>query len=204
MKGTFRRCNVLLTQILFRQLESGNGFCADRLDHCLGGTIIDPPGYFAPLMVAIGTLISATWILASNSWMHTPAGYTIIDGRVVPTGWLAIIFNPSFPYRRVHMWLAGDLHGLNTLEYQLAKVAAMEGHWRNEIEGEGVPLLLFGWPYNETETTHFAIGIPRLASLILNSSWDGTLKGLSEFAPYALPAPELNGAHFLKLPLDLF
>ena len=48
-------------------------------------------------MVAVGTLISATWILASNSWMHTPAGYALIDGRVVPIDWLAVIFNPSFP-----------------------------------------------------------------------------------------------------------
>ncbi|TCK09145.1 cytochrome ubiquinol oxidase subunit I [Marinobacterium mangrovicola] len=184
--------------------------------------------FFATIMVAIGTLISTTWILASNSWMHTPAGYEIVDGAVVPTDWLAIIFNPSFPYRLVHMGLAaflctallvgasaawhllkgrdsaairtmlamsiimlavttplqiiaGDAHGLNTLEHQPAKVAAMEGHWRNEGEGEGVPLLLFGWPDNEAETTHYAFGIPRLGSLILTHSWDGTFKGLSEF-----------------------
>ncbi|MBR9884949.1 MAG: cytochrome ubiquinol oxidase subunit I, partial [Oceanospirillales bacterium] len=159
--------------------------------------------FFATLMVAVGTLISATWILASNSWMQTPAGYAIVDGRVVPTDWLEIIFNPSFPYRLVHMglaaflstalmvgasaaWhllkgrdseairtmlamamamllitaplqmLAGDLHGLNTLEHQPAKVAAMEGHWRNEGEGEGVPLLLFGWPDNDAEVTRYA------------------------------------------------
>ena len=133
-----------------------------------------------------------TWILASNSWMQTPQGYEIIDGRVVPTDWLAVIFNPSFPYRLVHMglaaflatalfvgaagawhllkyrdnprvktmfsmamWmvlvtapiqiLAGDQHGLNTLQYQPAKIAAMEGHWSN-TPGEGVPLILFGWP----------------------------------------------------------
>lgn len=184
--------------------------------------------FFATLMVAIGTLISATWILASNSWMQTPAGYEIVDGRVVPTDWLAIIFNPSFPYRLVHMglaaflstalmvgasaaWhllkgrdseavrtmlamsigmllvtaplqmLAGDFHGLNTLEHQPAKVAAMEGHWRNEDKGEGVPLLLFGWPDNDAEVTRYAVGIPRLGSLILTHSWSGTFKGLSEF-----------------------
>lgn len=59
--------------------------------------------FFATLMVAVGTLVSATWILASNSWMQTPAGYEIVDGRVVPTDWVAAIFNPSFPYRLVHM-----------------------------------------------------------------------------------------------------
>lgn len=184
--------------------------------------------FFATLMVAIGTLISATWILASNSWMQTPAGIEIVEGRVIPMDWVAIIFNPSFPYRLVHMglaaflstalmvgasaaWhllkgndnsairtmlamamlmlvittpiqiLAGDLHGLNTLKHQPAKVAAMEGHWSNTNEGEGFPLLLFGWPDNEAETTHFAIGIPRLGSLILTHSLDGHIKGLSEF-----------------------
>ncbi len=64
---------------------------------------------FATAMVALGTLISTTWILASNSWMHTPQGYTIIDGRAVPTDWLAVIFNPSFPFRLLHMTLAAYL-----------------------------------------------------------------------------------------------
>ncbi|MDR3005594.1 MAG: cytochrome ubiquinol oxidase subunit I [Acidovorax sp.] len=65
--------------------------------------------FFATLMVALGTLISATWILASNSWMQTPVGYDIVDGRVVPTDWLAIVFNPSFPYRLAHMVVAAFL-----------------------------------------------------------------------------------------------
>ena len=54
--------------------------------------------FFATIMVALGTLISASWILASNSWMHTPQGYEIIGGRVVPVDWLKVIFNPSYPY----------------------------------------------------------------------------------------------------------
>ena len=53
--------------------------------------------FFATVMVAIGTLVSATWILASNSWMQTPQGFEIINGRVVPVDWLKVIFNPSFP-----------------------------------------------------------------------------------------------------------
>ncbi|MEY1661582.1 cytochrome ubiquinol oxidase subunit I [Isoalcanivorax beigongshangi] len=65
--------------------------------------------FFATIMVALGTLMSATWILASNSWMHTPQGFELVDGRVVPVDWLAIIFNPSFPYRLVHMTLAAFL-----------------------------------------------------------------------------------------------
>ncbi|MBB2155045.1 cytochrome ubiquinol oxidase subunit I [Gluconacetobacter diazotrophicus] len=65
--------------------------------------------FFATVMVALGTLVSATWILASNSWMQTPQGYRIADGRVVPVDWLQIIFNPSFPYRLVHMGIAAFL-----------------------------------------------------------------------------------------------
>lgn len=184
--------------------------------------------FFSSVMVALGTLLSATWILASNSWMQTPAGYEIINGQVVPVDWLAVIFNPSFPYRLVHMGIAaflatalivgasaawhllrgnrsapirkmfvmamwmllvvaplqavvGDFHGLNTLQHQPAKLAAMEGHWENK-QGEGLPLILFGWPDMEAETTRFALEVPRLGSLILTHSWDGQISGLKEFA----------------------
>src|SRR6201994_2816075 len=58
--------------------------------------------FCAALMVAFGTMLSAFWILAANSWMQTPAGYRIQDGRFFPTSWLAIIFNPSFPFRFAH------------------------------------------------------------------------------------------------------
>jgi len=189
--------------------------------------------FFATLMVAVGTLISATWILASNSWMHTPAGYAIVDGRIVPTDWLAVIFNPSFPYRLTHMVVAaylatalvvgasgawhllrgrddaairtmtsmamwmlllvaplqaviGDQHGLNTLQYQPAKIAAIEGHWEN-TPGEAVPLTLFGWPDMAREETLYAIAVPHLGSLILTHSWNGQIPGLKEFAPQDRP-----------------
>ena len=183
--------------------------------------------FFATLMVAIGTLVSATWILASNSWMQTPQGYAIVDGRVVPTDWLAVIFNPSFPYRLAHMTVAaylatalvvgaagawhllrgrddaairtmtsmamwmlllvapvqvliGDLHGLNTLAHQPAKIAAIEGHWENR-PGEGVPLTLIGWPDMEREINHFTVEVPRLGSLILTHTWDGQFPGLKSY-----------------------
>lgn len=183
--------------------------------------------------VALGTLISATWILASNSWMQTPQGFEIIDGRVVPVDWLLVIFNPSFPYRLAHMvvaaflatalmvggsaawhllrgrdnapvrvmlsmalWmilaaapiqaLIGDQHGLNTLKYQPAKLAAIEGHWDN-TPGEGVPLILFGWPDMAAETTRYAIEIPRAGSLLLTHSWDGVIPALKDFAPQDRP-----------------
>jgi cytochrome d ubiquinol oxidase subunit I len=185
---------------------------------------------FATCMVALGTLISATWILGANSWMQTPQGYEIVNNRMVPVDWLAIIFNPSFPYRLVHMsiaaflstalfvgasaawqllrgrdkpavrtmlsmamWmllivapiqaLVGDMHGINTLKHQPAKIAALEGHWQNEGK-EPLPLLLFGIPSMDDEETKFAVGIPRLGSLVLTHSWDGQIKGLKDF-PHA-------------------
>jgi cytochrome d ubiquinol oxidase subunit I len=182
---------------------------------------------FATCMVALGTLISATWILGANSWMQTPQGYEIVNNRMVPVDWLAIIFNPSFPYRLVHMsiaaflstalfvgasaawqllrgrdkpavrtmlsmamWmllivapiqaLVGDMHGINTLKHQPAKIAALEGHWQNEGKAP-LPLLLFGIPSMDDEETKFAVGIPRLGSLVLTHSWDGQIKGLKDF-----------------------
>jgi cytochrome d ubiquinol oxidase subunit I len=189
--------------------------------------------FFSTIMVALGTLVSATWILASNSWMQTPAGYAIIDGRVVPTDWLAVIFNPSFPYRLAHMGVAaflatalmvgasgawhllrgndnaairkmtsmamwmvlivapiqaviGDFHGLNTLEHQPAKIAAIEGHWENK-PGEGVPLTVFGLPDMKEERTRFAFDIPHMGSLILTHSWSGQFRGLKSFPPQDRP-----------------
>lgn len=194
--------------------------------------------FFATLMVAFGTFLSAFWILSANSWMQTPAGHTINDvGQFVPVDWWAVIFNPSFPYRLVHMvlaaylttafvvgavgawhllktrwqpgtheaarvmfsmamWMAalvapiqivaGDFHGLNTLEHQPAKIAAMEGHFETR---KGAPLILFGMPDMEAEETRYALEIPKLGSLILTHELDGEIKGLKawpkEERPYA-------------------
>src|SRR5918994_1166609 len=133
----------------------------------------------ATVLVAVGTTISAFWILVLNSWIQTPAGFELRDGVAHATDWWAIVFNPSMPYRLTHMllasgltaafliagvsayqWLkgnrsdgvraalrtgvvlgavliplqiaAGDAQGLNTLEHQPAKVAAMEGIWETQ------------------------------------------------------------------------
>ncbi|MGH8528646.1 MAG: cytochrome ubiquinol oxidase subunit I [Nevskiales bacterium] len=180
--------------------------------------------FFATCMVALGTLMSAFWILAANSWMQTPAGYRIEQGVIHVTSWAEAIFNPSFPYRLAHMvaasylttsfvvaavgaWyllkqqhvelgkgalrlgltaaailaptqaLLGDLHGLNTLEHQPMKVAAIEGHWHT---GRGVPLLLFALPDQAAELNHFEVSVPRLGSLILTHEWNGEVPGLKE------------------------
>ena len=179
----------------------------------------------ATFLVAFGTTMSAFWILVLNSWMHTPAGFEIRDGVVHATDWLAIIFNPSMPYRLAHMLLAsgltaafliagvsafrmlrgdtthgarlgfktavfmaatlipvqifmGDMHGLNTLEHQPAKVAAMEGNWETK---SNVPLVLFGIPDEEARDNHFEIAIPNLASIILTHKAEGVVPGLNDF-----------------------
>jgi cytochrome d ubiquinol oxidase subunit I len=181
--------------------------------------------FFATLMVALGTFISAFWILSANSWMQTPAGHIVApDGRFLPgPSWTAIIFNPSFPYRLAHtvlaaylttafvvgavgawhllkdranqhartmfsmaMWMAalvtpvqvfiGDQHGLNTFEYQPVKVMALEGHY--ESHAEGAPLYLFGIPNDREQRLDYAVGIPKLGSLLLEHDADAPLAGL--------------------------
>ena len=184
---------------------------------------------FASLAVAVGTTLSAFWILAANSWMQTPAGHEIINGVAFPVDWLQIIFNPSFPYRLAHMVTAcylttafvvlavgaryvyagrfpedgrtmmrmaigliaifaplqayiGDAHGLNTLKYQPAKIAAVEANWGGHAPGAGVPLVLFAIPNEQTERNDYEIAIPRLGSLILTHSLTGTFASLKDFA----------------------
>ncbi|MEL6518999.1 MAG: cytochrome ubiquinol oxidase subunit I, partial [Pseudomonadota bacterium] len=179
----------------------------------------------ATFLVAFGTTMSAFWILVLNSWMHTPAGFEMRDGVAFATDWWAIIFNPSMPYRLVHMLLAsgltcafliagisafrmligdrseavrntlrfgaimgavlipiqifaGDMHGLNTLEHQPQKVAAMEGNW---VTGPNVPLILFAIPDQDARENDFEISIPNGASLILKHSADGVVPGLNDF-----------------------
>ena len=182
--------------------------------------------FLATCMVAVGTLISATWILAANSWMHTPAGWMLNEvGQFVPKGsWLAVIFNPSFPYRFVHtviaaylttslavgavgawhllrdrtnvgartmfsmaMWmaaivapiqiLAGDTQGLNTQEYEPAKVMAMEGHF--DSYAAGAPLVLLGIPDEKNRRMDYSVEIPKLSSLILAHDINAPLAGLN-------------------------
>jgi cytochrome d ubiquinol oxidase subunit I len=238
-------------------------------------------------MVALGTAISAFWILSVNSWMQTPVGWAINDvGQFVPAaGWLEIIFNPSFPYRLVHtviaaylttalvvggvgawhllkegrvlannpahpeeplsedeaasrrthglvlrdgpspssvppqderyvealsnpavrkmfsmaLWMAalvapvqifvGDLHGLNTLEHQPAKVMAMEGHF--ESYPNGAPLILLGHPDSKAEKTHVLLEIPKLSSLILKHDANAPLAGLKTVPKADRPPAEI-------------
>ena len=183
------------------------------------------------LLVAFGTMLSGFWILAANSWMQTPAGHVIRNGVAYPADWWAIIFNPSFPYRFVHMMTAaylttsvvvlavgaryllagnfqteaktmmrmglgmvailaplqllfGDQHGLNTLEHQPIKVAAMEGHW--EDSGPAA-LVLFAVPDQKAEKNHAEIALPGLASVILTHSTTGRVPALKDVRPEDRP-----------------
>jgi cytochrome bd ubiquinol oxidase subunit I len=214
--------------------------------------------FLATLMVAIGTLISAFWILSSNSWMQTPAGYAVnAEGQFVAADWLKVIFNPSFPFRLVHMvlaaylttalvvgavgayhllrdqhlagprvmfsmamWmatlvapiqiLAGDQHGLNTLEYQPVKIMAMEGHF--DSHPNGAPLILFGLPDEAAAKVKYAIEIPKMGSLILKHSPDAPLAGLDTVPRENWPPVPITfwsfrimvGMGFLMLALGLF
>lgn len=179
----------------------------------------------ATALVALGTSLSAFWILALNSWMQTPAGHMLEGGQWIARDWFEVIFNPSFPYRFTHMMIAsgltaafvvaglsawrllrvaadetarrtlrvgvlmgailapvqtvvGDFHGLNTLEHQPAKIAAMEAIWHTE---SGVPLVLFAIPNEKTRTNDYAIELPYAASLILKHDPGATLQGLDAF-----------------------
>jgi cytochrome d ubiquinol oxidase subunit I len=177
-------------------------------------------------IVAVGTLMSAFWILAANSWMHTPAGYELRDGIFYATDWLEVIFNPSFPYRFAHMVLAayvttatvvaavaayhllrgtriepatvmmkmavgflaifvplqiiaGHEHGFQVYETQPTKLAAMEGHW--ESYERDAPLILIGFPNEETESNDYALSIPKIGSLIVAGGFDEPIRGLKEW-----------------------
>ncbi len=93
--------------------------------------------------------------------------------------WMVLVVAP------IQIFL-GDQHGLNTLQHQPAKIAAVEGHWEN-TPGESVPLILFGVPNMTAETTRYAIEIPYLGSLILTHDINGHIPGLKEFAPEDRP-----------------
>ena len=186
---------------------------------------------FSSAMVAVGTTLSAFWILALNSWMQTPAGHAMDGAQIIAGDWLQVIFNPSFPYRMTHMLLAsgltasfvvaglsawrllrasedvsarktlrtglvlaavlaplqilvGDLHGLNTLEHQPAKIAAIEAIWKT---GKGVPLVLFAVPDDERRRNDFGVEIPKGASLVLRHDAEAELQGIDAFVPDAAP-----------------
>lgn len=191
-----------------------------------GRKLVPPWAHFASaIIVAFGTLLSAFWILAANSWMQTPAGYELVQGQFIPTSWTEVIFNPSFPYRFAHTVTAvylttaftvigvaawylrhgrhveesrvmiamgvllssllvplqvvlGDLHGVNTLEHQPAKLAAIEGLWESRT---GQAAVIFGIPDETLEKNHAELAIPKLGSYYLTHDWEGHVHGLKNY-----------------------
>ena len=187
--------------------------------------------FFATLMVAAGTLLSAFWILAANSWMQYPAGHEVRDGIAYPVDWIQVIFSPTFPWRFAHMVVAaylttsvvvlavgarylladkfhdearimirmglslalvlapaqlviGDLHGLDTAQYQPAKLAAIEAHWDGTRPAD---LVFFAIPNEAKSRNDYELGIPKLGAFVITRDWNGLYKGLNDFAPADRP-----------------
>jgi cytochrome d ubiquinol oxidase subunit I len=190
--------------------------------------------FLATCLVAVGTTISAFWIIAVNSWMQTPQGYGIApNGQFFATSWWEVIFNPSMPYRLTHTllgaylttalavgavgaWhllkdrrlsraaqpatrimfamamgmvavtaplqvLAGHEHGVNTLEHQPAKIAALEGHY--ESHDRAAPLILFGVPDDAAQEMRYKLEVPAIGSLVLQHDIEAATMGLDKVAP---------------------
>ena len=182
-------------------------------------------------MVAAGTLLSAFWILAANSWMQYPAGHEVRDGIAYPVDWIQVIFSPTFPWRFAHMVVAaylttsvvvlavgarylladkfhdearimirmglglalvlapaqlviGDLHGLDTAQYQPAKLAAIEAHWDGTRPAD---LVFFAIPDEAKSRNDYELGIPKLGAFVITRDWNGLYKGLNDFAPADRP-----------------
>ena len=187
--------------------------------------------FFASLMVAAGTLLSAFWILAANSWMQYPAGHEVRDGIAYPVDWLQVIFSPTFPMalrayggcrlshdfgRGAGRWgplpargplsrrgadhdphgarfgagagprqlVVGDLHGLDTAQYQPAKLAAIEAHWDGTKPAD---LVFFAIPDEAKSRNDYELGIPKLGAFVITRDWNGLYKGLNDFAPADRP-----------------
>jgi len=181
--------------------------------------------WFSSLMVAVGSTLSAFWIIVANSWMQTPAGYRFVNGRAELTDFWSAVFNPSTVPRYLHtitgalitgaffmMGIAayyllkkkhiafarktliitlifalvaslaqgalGHYHAVQVAETQPLKLAAFEGLFETQA---GAPLLLFGIPDKEKETTHLAVGVPKLLSLVAFGKPDAEVKGLKDF-----------------------
>lgn len=132
--------------------------------------------FFATCMVALGAFLSTTWIMASNSWMQTPAGFEIVNGQFIPTDWMAVIFNPSFPLRYIHMVVATILSS--------ALLVTGVGAW-----------YLIRNRHNEFARKTFSLGLGFLAIFAPLELYTGDALGqeiISEYQPAKLAAMEGN------------
>lgn len=183
--------------------------------------------FLATCLVALGTILSAFWILAANSWMQTPAGYKVVDGKFMVTDFSSAIFNPSTLTRTGHMAVAsfetaafvvagisayfllkgrqlplfrrslgialamaalfsplqiylGDLSGRQVFHHQPAKLAAIEAHWKTNVERDA-PFAVIALPDMKGERNLYEVAIPNLLSLLVTHSLTGRVQGLKEF-----------------------
>jgi cytochrome d ubiquinol oxidase subunit I len=185
------------------------------------------------LIVMFGTHFSVVRVLIVSSWMQYPVGYEMINGVAMPSDWMAILFNPTFPVRYAHVvlgsyfsaalllislgswallrcssrqhdlahtlhrtgfwvltivlplqFIAGHMSGTLVRDHQPAKLAAMEAHWDSKKPADFV---IFAWPNEDQTGAAFDISIPRLGSLIVTHSLDGTFQGLNDIAPEDRP-----------------
>ncbi len=182
--------------------------------------------FLSTCLVAAGGLLSAFWIIAANSWMQTPAGYQLVDGKFLVTDFFPAILNPSALIRVSHMGAAalessvfaiagisayflrqrrevpffqrslglalilgvfvtplqiflGDTSGIEVFHHQPAKLAAMEAHWKTNIQG-GAPFTVFAFPDKQKERNLYQIAIPNGLSLLVTRTLDGKVLGLKE------------------------
>jgi len=183
--------------------------------------------FLSTCLVALGTILSAFWILAANSWMQTPAGYRVVDGKFMVTDFSSAIFNPSTLTRTGHMVAAsfettafvvagisayfllkgrqlplfrlslgialamaalfsplqiylGDLSGRQVFHHQPAKLAAIEAHWKTNVE-TGAPFAVIALPDMKGEQNLYEVAIPNLLSLLVTHSITGQVQGLKDF-----------------------
>ncbi|MHA7854445.1 cytochrome ubiquinol oxidase subunit I [Marinobacter shengliensis] len=136
--------------------------------------IFNPSFYYRFMHMALASFLTGGFVVAGVSAWYILRGREVEANRKALSMclWLLLFIAPA-------QLVVGDFHGLNTLEHQPVKVAAMEGNWETS---RNVPLLLFAIPDQANQTNHFEIGIPSLASLILTHEWDGEVPGLNEVA----------------------
>ncbi|RMJ06296.1 Cytochrome bd ubiquinol oxidase subunit 1 [Marinobacter litoralis] len=171
--GTLISTFWILSANSWMQTPAGTEF-RDGAFHILswGEAIFNPSFKFRLMHMVLASFLTGSFVVAGVS------AWYLLKGREVEANkkalsmclWLLLFIAPA-------QAVVGDFHGLNTLEHQPMKVAAMEGHWETSTN---VPLLLFAIPDQENQTNHFEIGIPSLASLILTHDFDGEILGLNE------------------------
>ncbi|WP_372965098.1 cytochrome ubiquinol oxidase subunit I [Marinobacter sp.] len=173
--GTFISSFWILSANSWMQTPAGTEL-RDGVFHVVSWSdaIFNPSFWYRFSHMGLASFLTGSFVVAGASAWYLLKGREVEANRKALSMclWLLLFIAPA-------QLLVGDFHGLNTLEHQPMKVAAMEGNWETS---RNVPLLLFALPDQENQTNHFEIGIPSMASLILTHDWDGEVPGLKEVA----------------------